>query len=263
MASDAGVSVEEAAARLGVSPRAVRLRITDGALPAVKLGRDWRIDERELARLARRPPGAGRPLSTAMAWAVLLLASGDEPGADRLTGLPRYGSRARQWLREHPLAEYADRLRERARREVFDAHPSELDRLRDRPDILLTGVSVADVVGLVGQTEAVELYASAANREAIAAAHALMAGSGAVTVRWVPEELWATLGAAGRVAPRAAVLVDLLESEDPRARREAARALTPSSKSSSTPLTRRRFACGMPLASSPNGCLPGGCSSVG
>jgi hypothetical protein len=130
-------------------------------------------------------------------------------------------------LREHPLAEHADRLRERARREVFDAHPSELARLRNRPDLLLTGASAADVVGLVGETQAVELYAPAGNRAAMMAEHALLTGSGAVTVRWVPDELWAALGVAGRLAPRAAVLVDLLESDDPRARREAARALTP------------------------------------
>jgi hypothetical protein len=39
----------------------------------------------------------------------------------------------------------------------------------------------------------------------------------------VPDELWRAI--AGDVAPRAAVLVDLLEHDDPRARREAAAAL--------------------------------------
>jgi hypothetical protein len=43
----------------------------------------------------------------------------------------------------------------------------------------------------------------------------------------VPDALWPLLVAAdGHQAPRAAVLVDLLESDDPRARREAARALS-------------------------------------
>jgi excisionase family DNA binding protein len=227
MASDPSLSVRQAADRLGVSPAAVRLRIAGGELPAVKLGRDWRVDEREVLRLARRGDGAGRPLSPAMAWAVLLLASDDESAADRLAGAPRYRARARQWLREHPLADHADRLRERARREVFDAHPSELRSLRERSDILLSGASVAEVVGLLGEASAVEFYAPAGRREAVVAEHALMAGPGAVTVRWVPDEVWAELDAAGCVAPRAAVLVDLLESEDPRARREAARALAP------------------------------------
>jgi excisionase family DNA binding protein len=227
MANDLQLSVREAAERLGVSPAAVRLRIAGGELAAVKLGRDWRLDEREVLRLARRRDGSGRPLSPAMAWAVLLLASGEKPAADRLASAPRYRARARQWLREHPLAEHPDRLRERGRREVFDAHPSELSRLLERPDVLWTGVSAADVVGQVGQAAAVELYAPAARRRAIVAEHALMAGPGAVTVRWVPDEVWAELGMAGHTAPRAAVLVDLLESEDPRTRREAARALAP------------------------------------
>ena len=226
MSSDLQLSVREAADRLGVSPAAVRLRIAGGKLPAVKLGRDWRVDEREVLRLARRRDGSGRPLSPAMAWAVLLLASGDASRADRLAGGPRYRARARHWLREHPLADTADRLRERARRELFEAHPSELARLRDRSDVLLTGASAADAVGLVGEAHVVELYAPAAKRDSITGDHALLAGSGNVTVRWVPDDVWRVLDADGRVAPRAAVLIDLLESEDPRARREAARALT-------------------------------------
>jgi excisionase family DNA binding protein len=217
--------VGEAAERLGVSPRAVRLRIAGGGLPAVRLGRDWRVDEPEVARLVRRQSRAGRPLSPAMAWAVLLLASGDEHGSDRLAGVTRYRARSRQWLREHPLLEHADALRGRARREVFEAHPSELPRLRDQPDILLTGVSAADLVGLLSEAQAVELYAPVAEREVIVAEHALLPGAGDVTVRWVPDEVWAALEPVGGIAPLSAVLIDLLESEDPRARREAAHRL--------------------------------------
>jgi hypothetical protein len=44
-----------------------------------------------------------------------------------------------------------------------------------------------------------------------------------VLARWVPDELWPVVAAPR--APHAAVLVDLLENDDPRARREAARAL--------------------------------------
>jgi hypothetical protein len=42
-------------------------------------------------------------------------------------------------------------------------------------------------------------------------------------IRWVPDAVWRVVGA--EVAPKAAVLVDLLEHDDPRARREAVRAL--------------------------------------
>ena len=54
-----------------------------------------------------------------------------------------------------------------------------------------------------------------------------MAGPGPVHVRWVPDELWPLLvGDPDGRAPRAVVLLDLLESDDPRARRQAANALS-------------------------------------
>jgi len=53
--------------------------------------------------------------------------------------------------------------------------------------------------------------------------HALEHGDGPVLMRWVRDELWPVVAA--EIAPRAAVLVDLLEHDDPRARREAEREL--------------------------------------
>jgi hypothetical protein len=156
-----------------------------------------------------------------MAWTVLILASGDRAG---LPGVgAHYPSRARQWLAGHSLAEDAGRLRGRARRESFDAHPSELSRIAGRDDVIPTGISAADSVGVHGGGREIELYAPAGHRDAIVAEHALEPGEGAVRMRWVPEELWPAVHGDG--APRAAVLVDLLEHDDPRARREAAAAL--------------------------------------
>jgi len=221
------LSVREAAERLGVSPMAVRRQIASGWLPAVKRGRSWWLDERAVQRMIRQPVGGGRPLSPAMAWAVLLLASGHEAAAESAAGRDRYWSRTRLWLRDHPVAQYGPRLRARAHSEEFDAHPSELARILDRPDVLVTGVSAGDVVGLVGLASSVEVYAPAGRRTAIVEEHALMAGPGPVRVRWVLDELWPLFGAdADGRAPRAAVLLDLLESDDPRARRQAATALS-------------------------------------
>jgi hypothetical protein len=131
----------------------------------------------------------------------------------------------RTWLREHPLAEHAARLRSRAQLEEFEAHPSELARVLARSDVLATGASVGREAGLVGRNDDVELYAPVGARSALVAEHGLDPGSGAVRIRWVPDALWPLL-ADGDRAPRAAVLIDLLESHDPRARREAARALS-------------------------------------
>ncbi|MGH8968880.1 MAG: excisionase family DNA-binding protein [Actinomycetes bacterium] len=62
------VSVAEAAHRLGVSPARVHQRIADGSLPAVRVGRQWAIDEALLHQVSSRP---GQPLSRRAAWAVL------------------------------------------------------------------------------------------------------------------------------------------------------------------------------------------------
>jgi len=52
-----------AAARLGISPRRIAALIVAGRLPAQKIGRDWLIEETDLALVAERRPGnrTGRP----------------------------------------------------------------------------------------------------------------------------------------------------------------------------------------------------------
>jgi hypothetical protein len=204
----------------------VRKRIAAGHLVAQRRGREWWLDAREVDRLARQRTGQGRPLSPQMAWGILLLASGDEAAAARAVSNERYWSRLHAWLESHSLATHSSRLRRRAHAEEFDAHASELPRIADRPDVLKTGISAADIAGLVGAASGVELYAPAGHRKALIAEHVLEPGPGPVRIRWVDDDLWPLLDddADGR-APRAAVLLDLLENDDPRARREAASAL--------------------------------------
>lgn len=219
---DEVMSVSDAANALGVEERAVRLMASSGEIDAVKRGKAWWIDRRAVQRRLRHQPGRGRPLSAPMAWSVLLLASdSSEPGA--LAQGDHYPARARRWLASHSLGEHAPRLRARAHRESFTAHPSELERLVSRPDVMRTGISAAGVVGIHGGARDVELYAPSGRRGALVSAHALEPGDGPVLIRWVPDDLWPAVHA--DVAPRAAVLVDLLEHDDPRARREAIRAL--------------------------------------
>jgi excisionase family DNA binding protein len=221
------LSVSEAAERLGVSQAAIRHQITAGRLPAVKRGRSWWLDQRAVERNARQAASPGRPLSPTMAWAIILLASGDAERAERLVANKRYVSRMRAWLEAHPLGTHASQLRLRANVENLGGHPSELKRMLDRADVLVTGESAGDIVGLVGKGSGVEAYAPAGHRDAILKTHALTPESaGPVRLRWVDGELWRHLHEEGeRRAPRAAILLDLLESENPRARREAARAL--------------------------------------
>ncbi len=52
------LTTTEAADLLGVIPRRVRALIESGKLPAERMGRDWAIKPKDLARLDRTP---GRP----------------------------------------------------------------------------------------------------------------------------------------------------------------------------------------------------------
>lgn len=229
MPEPALVSVQEAADRLGLSAMTVRHHVASGRLPAIKRGGAWWIDVRAVERMRREPRDLGRPLSAEMAWAVILLDSGDADGAAVVAGRDRYLSRARAWIRDHPLDRHASRLRGRAQAERFDAHASELARVADREDVLRTGVCALEEAGLVGSADSVEVYAPSGHRDSIVAAHALDQGAGAVRIRWVRDDLWSHIvaaGVAGR-APRTAVLLDLLDDDDPRARREALARLRP------------------------------------
>lgn len=87
-----------------------------------------------------------------------------------------------------------------------------------------SGLSCGGVLGLVGGSGEVDVYAPASAREAIMQEHALEPGDGPVLVRWVSDPIWARLPE-HRSAPFAAVLADLMESDDPRVRREAGKAL--------------------------------------
>jgi excisionase family DNA binding protein len=216
------ISVEDAARRLRISRRAVTELAASGRLEARKLGHAWWLDVRSVERRGREDPAGGRPLSPAMAWSVLLLASG-LPSSPLLAHHAHHQSRAKRWLAQHRLADHAGRLRGRARRESLAAHPSELGRLLARDDVVPTGISAARSVGLHGGEATIEFYAQESHRHRICDAHALQRGDGPVLIRWVADEIWPAI--AGETAPRAAVLVDLLENDHPRARREAAREL--------------------------------------
>lgn len=51
------LTTEQVAQRLGVTPRRVRALVTAGRLKAKKIGRDYLIDSRDLAKFTPLPPG--------------------------------------------------------------------------------------------------------------------------------------------------------------------------------------------------------------
>src|SRR3954454_21969215 len=108
----AHVAVEEAARHLGVAPSRVRALIASEGLRADKVGGRWLVEWDSVLARERAQGASGRPLTARNAWALLLLASGDElpPGFD---------SHARwrlgQALSRHRVADLESRLERRAR----------------------------------------------------------------------------------------------------------------------------------------------------
>ena len=51
------LTTDQVAQRLGITPRRVRALITAGRLKAKRIGRDYLIDSRDLAKFAPLPPG--------------------------------------------------------------------------------------------------------------------------------------------------------------------------------------------------------------
>lgn len=226
MASDPWKSVAEVAKDLELSPVVVREHLVDGSLDGRRLGRQWLVDARSVDAFKRNRPQPGRPMAPGMAWSVLLAASGDRSGAQAAAGSERAFYRALQWLREHSLIDDRSRLRRRAVAERFDVHPAEAARVSRSADVLRSGLAAGRAVGLIGGGQVVDVYAAASHRDELVDRHGLIAGDGPMRIRWLPDELWPLLDDVDAgVAPRAAVLIDLLEADDPRARREARRAL--------------------------------------
>lgn len=217
MVSVPSIPVSDAARRLGVSEQRVRAMIAAGLVDAEKAAGAWWIPAESLARLAGSPRKEGRPLSTVSAWALLLLASG-EPIE---WASPKVRWRMTGALKECGLAGAFGKLSARAVRHAYEGHGTELRRLAGDEDLMLAGVSAAAVhrLGLQGGNE-VEAYVAASAVEKVAKRHGLAAGGEPnVLLRVVPDDIWAFV--CRPVAPITAVLADLAEHSDARARRVA------------------------------------------
>ncbi len=193
----------------------MRAMISAGAVDAQKAGGAWWISAESLARVVALSRRAGRPFSPESAWSLLLIASGEPV----VWASPRVRWRASVALKENGLAESFVKLGNRAVRHAFKAHTAELSRLAGREELMLSGVSAAADyrLGLQGGDE-IEAYVAADAIEQVTQRHGLARGSEAnVVLRAIPEDMWPVLRRP--VAPVAAVLADLAEHTDPRARR--------------------------------------------
>jgi excisionase family DNA binding protein len=218
------LSIPEAAEELKLHPSRVRALAAQGALPAIKIGNRWAVDRVAVARRLRGQHRAGRPFEPQNAWAILFLASGDEP--DWLG--PKELWRLRRAVSLEGLKAHAPHLEGRAQQRAFRAHPGELAHLLADPDLVRSGVSAAGSYGLdlVSGAEA-DGYVVAARLSKFQRAHALepaVIGAGNVLLRVVPDSAWHLDSRAG-VAPEAAVALDLLGAADARSQRAGRRLL--------------------------------------
>lgn len=212
------LSIPEAAEELSLHPSRVRALVAAGALPAVKIGKRWAVDRVGVARRLQGEHGAGRPFEPHNAWAVLLLASGDEP--DWLG--PKELWRLRRALRLEGVKALVPRLERRGKRSAFRAHPGELRHLLEDPVLVRSGISAAGSYGLdLASGAEAEGYVRAGRLTKFERAHALepaVIAAGNILLRVVPDSAW-HLDPHEGVAPPAAVAVDLLGAADARSQR--------------------------------------------
>jgi len=220
---DHPVSISEAAQELNLSPARVRALVTNGQLSGIKVGGRWLVERVSVERRRRDGSHRGRPFSPRNAWALLLLASGEDAGDLD----PSVRSRLKRVLRQDGLIELEPRLARRGESLPFRAHPGEVRYLLEDRDLMRTGISAAAEYGfgLIGGREA-DGYLNAAELESFVARHGLEPAGveGNVRLRLAPEDVWAHVG--GRdAAPAAAVALDLAGELDPRSKRSGREAL--------------------------------------
>jgi excisionase family DNA binding protein len=235
------LTVSEAARLLDVSEPRVYALVDSGALPAFRRGNQYLIHAVDVE--ARRAQGVanGRPLDQTSAWAVLWLAlareSGDlGPWGAYLSRNTRW--RIRQKLADGPLSRallaLAPRLRHRGHLLRLRAHPSDVPRIAEEPDVVRTGVSAAADVGAdIVAPGILEAYVPAARIDDLRAQYLLEESRSPNVLLRTVRDPW-PFPPNTRVAPATAVALDLLDSSDERtqrAGRELLRALEQQARS--------------------------------
>lgn len=216
------VSIPEAARALKLSSARVRAMAASGQLEAEKLGDRWLLERSVVERRRRAGAVPGRRFSPPNAWALLVLASGEE--APHIDASVR--SRLRRALALEGLELLAPRLGHRAEEARFRAHSGEIRHILRDPDLIHSGISGAGrEFGLISGREA-DGYLRADRLRSFVKRHALepSGADGNVRLRLVAKEAWPYLKDRRR-APNAAIALDLAEDADPRSAKAGRRAL--------------------------------------
>ena len=200
MASDL-LSLADASALLGVSSERVRQLVVAGDLPGVRFGNAWAVPRDSIDARRQVSNRRGRPLSARRAWESI--ASGEVD----LSNVSRYRNRGE------------------VRR--YEMSASDLGFVSSQDGVIVSGVAAASSFGEPLQAEPAEadLYVSASLHGELGSLVAAVPDQfGGVVLRVVPDDVWDQVEsrasnrdeAGQRLAPRAAVALDLMESGDPR-----------------------------------------------
>lgn len=215
MSSRALIPATEAARRVGVSERRVRALLSSGWIEGSKQAGRWFIDPDSLDRWYSSKPISGRSLSAENAWAALLALAGRQ--ADWLS--PWDKSRLPYRLRLESAQDWLPRVRQRASLNRLRGHPGVIGRLSREPRIVLSGISAAGHYNLdISARDEIDAYVPAESLTRLKRKYALEASDRPNVLLRSVEARW-PFARAERVAPASAVAIDLLESEDQRARR--------------------------------------------
>jgi excisionase family DNA binding protein len=207
------LSVEQAAPALGVSPRRLRALITSNRVPAVRVGRNWAVDQSLLWSHRRR--GGGRPLSADNAWALLALLSGSQPSWVDVFSRSRL---KRRLLDQHWLEQALKWSEPRAAVYSWRVLPTDLPKLQDYGLVRS---------GLAAQVPGLDIVPMDNDRDGYVTAKALvqiekrfqpskLTHNPNVVLR-VPSQPWVL--SQGSVVPPAVVAADLLAHPDSRVTR--------------------------------------------
>lgn len=210
------VSIREAASTLDLSPARIRVMAARGQLPAEKIADRWVVERSAVERRGRQETPRGRRFTPQNAWAILMLASGeDAPPLD-----PSVRSRLKRALALEGLKALAPRLRARANVSSYKAHPGEIPYVLEDKVLVRSGISAVGPLklDLLPGREA-DGYIAQSEAQRFISQHALSQAEidGNVLLRIVPDDAWPPISRR-LVAPPAAVALDLADELDPRSR---------------------------------------------
>ena len=202
-------SSQDAAHRLGLSSRRVRALAGAGKLKAHKIGSRWIFEPVS----AVREPQAGRPVSAAIAWAILALLSGARPDRVHPSALSRLKRRLRalEWVLRS--LQYGEARAQVVRWRVL---PADIPKILGKRGLVLTGLSaITREIDLVPSSEELDAYVTSDVMRTIERQFQPAKGSDEpnLTLR-VPNQPWIL---ALSKAPLVVVSADLLLSPDARA----------------------------------------------